>query len=77
MGAIRSVLPATGTGMAHPGERTALRALADYLSLKPDPGDTRPLATCPGTLVTDWNDNVARSADEVTAAMRAAAEEAP
>lgn len=77
LGAIVSVLPnAPGNHMIPPAERAALQTLANHLGLKPDPSDSRPIASHPRTLVTHWNDHIVSGATEVTAAMRAAAEEA-
>jgi hypothetical protein len=69
MGAIATIAPPDANRQTSAAERAALAALASYLGLKPEPGDTGPIATHPGFLVSAWNDD-AEDADQVITAMR-------
>ncbi|MFJ1993003.1 DUF6197 family protein [Streptomyces asiaticus] len=67
LGAIRAVSPTGPSGQTAPEERAARAALAEYLELRPDPGDPSPLAAHPSSLVTAWNDRAENAAQVVTA----------
>ncbi|MFD8516527.1 hypothetical protein ACFV27_36985 [Streptomyces antimycoticus] len=69
MGAITTIAPPDANRQTSAAERVALAALARYLDLKPEPGDTSPIAMNPGLLVSAWNDD-AEDADQVITAMR-------
>ncbi|MGY0065172.1 DUF6197 family protein (plasmid) [Streptomyces sp. LZ34] len=69
MGAITTIAPPDANRQTSAAERAALAALARYLDLKPEPGDTSPIAANPGLLVSAWNDD-AEDADQVITAMR-------
>lgn len=64
MGAITTIAPPDANRQTSAAERAALAALARYLDLKPEPGDTSPIATNPGLLISAWNDD-AEDADQV------------
>jgi len=69
MGAITTIAPPDANRQTSAAERAALAALARYLDLRPEPGDTSPIAANPGVLISAWNDG-AEDADQVITAMR-------
>ncbi|MFD8384306.1 hypothetical protein ACFV2X_38290 [Streptomyces sp. NPDC059679] len=69
MGAIATIAPVDANRQTSAAERAALAALARYLDLNAEPGDTSPVAANPGLLVSAWNDD-AENADQVITAMR-------
>lgn len=69
MGAIATIAPPDVNRQTSAAERAALAALARYLDLRPEPGDTSPIAANPGVLISAWNDG-AEDADQVITGMR-------